>query len=278
MIQRGFSLIELLVVIAIIGVLAAVGVVGFKEYTEATKTKVLIQNYMQIRKAIEFELVVAQNGLQSAVKEVNQNLDMVDEDRNVTTNPGEQRFIDRDTTCNNFLFSMQKHFESGANPNANLNEGEQLFKNPWNTNWYQITIDTASQPNHRQGQIQLVCYNQFSGFGNGAGCPIGSDRARIAVHAYLKHHGRWYDAENGTCFGTFQPSNADGDQQSDCLYRHFLGGQPAASNNNAKMACWGHTNNTDDLYGAFKIKDSTTDTIRAEAGGRCANNSGSNCD
>jgi len=78
--NKGFSLVELLVVVAIIGVLAGVGVVGYDRYVENTRTKVLIQNYNTVKRAVEFEFTVANNGLSSAIKEFNQRGQMIDAD------------------------------------------------------------------------------------------------------------------------------------------------------------------------------------------------------
>ena len=270
--QKGFSLVELLVVVAIIGVLAGVGVVGYQQYTESTKTKVLIQQYNMIRKAIDFELIVAQNGLTSAVKELNEDYAMVDEDRNVTTDASAQRLIDSDTTCNNFLFSMKKHFEKGGDPDLAVGQGVSSFKNPWNSKWETITINTNTMRKHRQGQIQLVCNNQQGGFGQGAGCPIGIDAVRMSIVVFLKDRGRFFDQTNPyDCDGEFLwGNNATAvSDESPCVWRMFIGGPKEASDNDAKMKCWGHTGSTDSLYGNWVINDSDTATIPDSVGGEC---------
>ena len=68
----GFSLVELLVVVAIIGVLSFTGIVGYQSYSDATKQRVLLANYKTIVKTIEFELLVANHNLGSAMKEVDE--------------------------------------------------------------------------------------------------------------------------------------------------------------------------------------------------------------
>jgi prepilin-type N-terminal cleavage/methylation domain-containing protein len=272
--QKAFSLVELLVVVAIIGVLSSVGVVGYQQYTETTKTKVLIQQYNQVRKAIDFELIVAQNGLQTAIKELNEDFDMVDEDRNVTTNSGEQRFIDADTTCNNFLHSMKKHFENDGAQATGQNASS--FKNPWNTNWETITIDTNTMRKHRQGQIQLVCNNQTGDFGHGAGCPIGSDAVRMSVVVFLKDRGRFFDQTSPhDCDGTFLWGNNETavSDESDCVWRMFIGGAKRASQADAEADCgWDQS-----VHGPFNIKTASTTAIRSESGGECSGTWG-NCE
>ena len=147
--NKGFSLVELLVVVAIIGVLASVGVVGYDQYVESTKKKVLLQNYEQIVKGVDFEIVVAENGLTSALKEFDENNAMIKREDDgsfaTTMNASEQTVLSNLVNCNNFTHSIKEHFKE--------------FKNPWKTDQVSITIDTDGQVWHRQGQIQLVKFN-----------------------------------------------------------------------------------------------------------------------
>ena len=259
MIQKGFSLVELLVVVAIIGVLAGVGIVGYDRYVENTRTKVLIQNYHTVKRAVEFEFTVANNGLSSAIKEFNENGQMVDANGNVTTNSGSQKTIDADTTCNNFVHSVKEHFKH--------------FKNPWNQSWESITIDTQPMDKHRQGQIQLACNNQQGVWGQGAGCPIGAPSVRAAMVLYLKHHGRFYDdSAPHDCDGTFTWGNDEtaGDSRSDCVWREFVGGPKEADDATAKVKCgWSQAEHGNWIVNGVNIPSS--------AGGACSNSYGKEC-
>ena len=243
-IQKGFSLVELLVVVAIIGVLASVGVVGYDEYTEATKKKVLYQNLEQIRKAVDFEIVVAENGLTSAIKEFDENGNMIKRDDDgtfaTTTNASEQTVLNNNVNCHNFSHSIKEHFKD--------------FKNPWQTDQVSITIDTDGQAWHRQGQIQLVCYKNNGGFGQGAGCRIG--KSRLIMIAYAESRGRWHVAA-GNC-------------GVDCVKTYYTSG--AKFNNgaaDAKEDCgWDDTTaSTHDIYGDW-VKQGIQ--ISSDAGGRCS--------
>ena len=254
--QKGFSLVELLVVVAIIGVLAGVGIVGYQSYTEAAKTRVLVANYNTIVKAVEFELVVANNNLDSVIKEFDENGNMIDADGNTTTNASDQRFISQDTTCNNFAFSVKEHFKH--------------FKNPHNQEWESVTVDTMSQSNHRKGQIQVFCYSFFGGFGNGGGCPISSDACKLMVSAYKKDRGRW-NTSDGLCDNTMTTSDPDIDEiDNDCLIRAQLGGPKRANQAEAKSDCGWDV----DVHGPWIV---THNTISNDAGGRCLGSVGTPC-
>ena len=246
--NKGFSLVELLVVVAIIGVLAGTGIVGYQSYTEATKLRVFKANVGTIIKAINFEIIVAQNSLGSAIKEFDKDDNMIDEDGDITTVAGQQKNIDGDTTCSNFLFSMMAHFEK---------DGTQVFNNPWKKEWRSITIDTQAEWQHRKGQIQLVCYVQWGSFGNGGGCPLSSDAMRmIVISSYKDRLNRHYSGNtncNGEWAGDFDNNEA---LNSSCGAMKFIGGIKRASNADAQADC----GNPDDFY----IQH---DTIRADAGG-----------
>ena len=157
MCQKGFSLVELLVVVAIIGVLAGVGVVGYQQYTESTKMRVFIQNVTTVTRAVDFEHTVVSNGLISAIKEVDKDGNMIDEDGNTTTDTGAQRVISNSSSCENFVFSIKEHFKD--------------FKNPWKPEKNMITIDTQAQNFHKQGMLQLVCF-RASNFLTGWNCTV----------------------------------------------------------------------------------------------------------
>ena len=241
--QKGFSLVELLVVVAIIGVLASVGVVGYDQYTESTKKKVLYQNLEQIRKAVEFEIVVAENGLTSAIKEFDENGDMIkredDGTFSTTSDESEQTVLTNNVNCHNFSHSIKEHFKE--------------FKNPWKTDQVSITIDTDGQAWHRQGQIQLVCYKNTGGFGQGAGCRIG--KSRLAMIAYAESRGRWNVAA-GNC-GT------------DCVKVYYTSGAKFTGAADAKSDCgWEDTSeSTHDVYGDWVKQGIETNS---DAGGRCS--------
>jgi prepilin-type N-terminal cleavage/methylation domain-containing protein len=254
--KNGFSLIELLVVVAIISVLAGVGVVGYQTYTEAAKTRVLVANYNSIVRAVEFELVVANNGLDSVIKEFDEDGNMIDADGNITTNASDQRLISQDTTCNNFAFSVKEHFKH--------------FKNPHKIEWESVTVDTMSQSNHRKGQIQVFCYSMFGNFGNGGGCPISADACKLMVMAYKKDRGRW-NTTDGLCDNTMIASDPDIDEvDNDCLIRAQLGGNKRANQNEAKSDCGWDV----DVHGAWEVRQ---DSIDSDAGGRCLGSNGTPC-
>lgn len=241
--QKGFSLVELLVVVAIIGVLASVGVVGYDQYTESTKKKVLYQNLEQIRKAVEFEIVVAENGLTSAIKEFDENGARIQREDDgtfsTTMNESEQTVLTNNVNCHNFSHSIKEHFKE--------------FKNPWKTDQVSITIDTDGQAWHRQGQIQLVCYKNNGGFGQGAGCRIG--KSRLAMIAYAESRGRWNVAA-GNC-------------GVDCVKVYYTTGAKFTGAADAKSDCgWEDTSDTThDVYGDWVKQGIETNT---DAGGRCS--------
>lgn len=246
--QKGFSLVELLVVVAIIGVLAGVGVVGYQDYVESSKRKVLYQNLDQIFKAVEFEIIVAENNLQSVIKEFDEDGDMIKRDDDgtfeTTSNSSEQTLLNNDVNCNNFTHSIKEHFKD--------------FKNPWQTDMVSITIDTDGQAWHKQGQIQLVCYKNNGGFGQGAGCRIG--KSRLAMIAYGRDRGRWNVAA-GNC-------------GEDCVKVKYTSGMYFTTGAaDAKEDCgWDDTSlATDDIYGAWAIQGVQTNS---DAGGRCSTSTG----
>ena len=254
--NQGFSLVELLVVVAIIGVLAGTGIVGYQSYTEAAKERVLIANYNTIVKAVEFELVVANNDLGSAMKEFDESGNMIDEDGNITTNSSEQRNIDNGTTCNNFAFSVKEHFKD--------------FKNPFNKDWESVTVDTVGQPRHRKGQIQLVCYSLYGNYGNGGGCPVSSDACKLLIAAYKKDRGRW-NTTDGLCDNTMTEADPDVDElDNPCLIRRQTGGAKRSSVAEAQSDCgW-----DEDVHGPWMV---TQNTVNADAGGPCLGANGTPC-
>ena len=102
-IQKGFSLVELLVVVAIIGVLAGVGIVGYQDYVDSSRKKVAEQNWTSVVKAMEFEQIVAENSLGSAVKEKDKDGNWIKEDGTTSMIEGEARTITGETPCLTFF-------------------------------------------------------------------------------------------------------------------------------------------------------------------------------
>ena len=185
--QKGFSLVELLVVVAIIGVLAGVGLVGYDTYVDSSRKKVAEQNWKTVIKAMEFEQIVVQNNLGSAIKEQDKDGNWIDEDGNTTSNESEARELMADTPCLNFLHSIKEHFKEFRNP---------YIKGELGLTKVAITVDTQGQNHHKKGQIHLTCYKQNASFGDGSGCPI--PKARYHAIVYFEDKGRWHYSD-GTC-------------------------------------------------------------------------------
>ena len=216
---NGFSLVELLVVVAIIAVLAGVGLVSYKEYTDSSRKKVLEQNWNVVVRAMENETLIVSNYLGSAIKEIDKDGDWIDESGDVTANEADARFINTETSCLTFLHSIKNHFIT--------------FKNPWQDSpKVSITVDTEGQANHKRGQIQLTCYKNSGGFGEGSGCPI--PNARYYSIVYFEDAGRWFQAD-GMC----------GDE---CQKIKIFGSDYIISRDDAKLDCrW-----DEDTHGEWK--------------------------
>ena len=231
--QNGFSLVELLVVVAIIGVLAGVGIVGYDTYVDNTRKKVAEQNWRTVIKAMEFEQIVAENNLGSAIKEKDKDGNWIDEMGNTTSSESAARTIMGETPCLNFLHSIKEHFKEFRNP---------YIKGELNLTKVAITVDTQGQTNHKAGQIHLTCYKNNGGFGQGAGCPI--PKARFLALVYFKDKGRWHygdgscngAANNDECvkvkaFGNTYFTTGNADAQADCGWDSTIHGPWNVQNN-----------------------------------------------
>jgi prepilin-type N-terminal cleavage/methylation domain-containing protein len=230
--QKGFSLVELLVVVAIIGVLAGVGIVGYETYVDSSRKKVAEQNWNTVIKTMEFEQIVVTNDLGSAIKEKDKDGNWIKEDGTTSSNESEARMINAETPCLTFLHSIKEHFKDFRNPYLKGDLG--LTKKA-------ITVDTQGQTNHKQGQIQLTCYKNTGGFGQGSGCPI--PKARFHVIVYFEDKGRWF--------------NSGGDCGEECVKVKTFGDSYNSSASDAQAECgW---NSTD--HGAWYV----TNNINADA-------------
>jgi len=231
--QKGFSLVELLVVVAIIGVLAGVGIVGYDTYVDNTRKKVAEQNWRTVIKAMEFEQIVAENSLGSAIKEKDKDGNWIDEMGNTTSSESAARTIMGETPCLNFLHSIKEHFSHFKNP---------YIKGDLGLTKVAITVDTQGQANHKAGQIHLTCYKNNGGFGTGAGCPL--PKARFYAIVYFKDKGRWHYGDGGCngapnndeCvkvkhFGNTYFTTGDADAQADCGWDSTIHGAWNVQNN-----------------------------------------------
>ena len=92
-----------------------------------------------------------------------------------------------ETPCLTFLHSIKEHFKDFRNPYLKGDLG--LTKKA-------ITVDTQGQTNHKQGQIQLTCYKNTGGFGQGSGCPIPKARFHVqGMQGFCDRVGRERESE-----------------------------------------------------------------------------------
>ena len=206
---------------------------GYDTYVDNTRKKVAEQNWRTVIKAMEFEQIVAENNLGSAIKEKDKDGNWIDEDGDPTSNESEARLIMGETPCLNFLHSIKEHFKEFRNP---------YIKGELNLTKVAITVDTQGQTNHKAGQIHLTCYKNNGGFGQGAGCPI--PKARFLALVYFKDKGRWHygdgscngAANNDECvkvkeFGNTYFTTGNADAQADCGWDSTIHGPWNVQNN-----------------------------------------------